>query len=816
METSFCIVRKLLIYTFLIIVLTSTPLIAQTPPSIAGCGIFSSDNIWNTPIENLPVDSNSGAYIATIGAGNHLHPDFGSGLWNGEPIGIPYNLVSGTQPKVNITFDYADESDPGPYPIPPNPLIEGGPQSTGDRHVLVLDYDHCMLYETWSTYPQADGSWHAGSGAIFNLQSNILRPRGWTSADAAGLPILPGLVRYDEVASGEIQHALRFTAPQTKKEFLWPARHYASNLTGPQYPPMGQRFRLKSDYDISQFSTEVQVILRALKKYGMILADNGSPWFISGVPDPRWNNDVLVNELKMVKGSHFEAIDVSSLIADPDSAQIKQAAPSSLNPNPPSSPVRLIFIHHSTGENWLSDDNGELGIALLNNNYYVSDTNYGWGPDSIGDNTDIGHWWLWFRGPNSSTYLDALYGESDQHSSYSRLSNNPGGDNEIIMFKSCFPNSALQGNPNDPIPPINNNPLKGQDSGSSDHTVANAKGIYLDILEYFQTRQDKLFIVITAPPLRDATYSSNARTFNEWLVNSWLAGYSHQNVFVFDFYNVLTTNGGSPNINDLDQETGNHHRWWNNAIQHKIDGDNDGNPNILEYPSGDDHPSQAGNLKATGEFVPLLNIAYHCWKGTGGCPTSGGCSLTCTASVPEEGWVGIPVSFLAETFSINCSGPVTYEWDFGDGPAHSSEQNPNHTYTNPGTYHWTLTVTVNGVTCIQTGDIIISIDSPDISISQNFLDFGNLRVNRVALKSLIVANNGTLDLNITQVEITGVDQNMFSSMFRGSKIIKPSRSFTLRVRFRPTSAGVKTATLRIYSNDPDSPIIEIPLSGTGS
>jgi len=495
---------------------------------------------------------------------------------------------------------------------------------------------------------------------------------------------------------------------------------------------------------------------------------------------------------------------------------IAQTPPPSLNPNPPDSPVRLIFIHHSTGENWLSDDNGALGIALRDNRYYVSDTNYGWGPGSIGDNTDIGHWWLWFRGPTSSTYLDALYAESDQNSSYSRLSNNPGGENEIVMFKSCFPNSALQGNPNDPIPLINNNPLKGQDAGSPDHTVANAKGIYLDILEYFRTRQDKLFIVITAPPLGDPTYSSNARAFNDWLVNGWLAGYPHQNVFVFDFYNVLTTNGGSPNINDLDQETGNHHRWRNHSIQHKIDGDNDSNPNILEYPSGDDHPSQAGNLKATGEFVSLLNIAYHCWNGTGGCPSSEGCALTCTASVPEEGWLGIAISFLAEAFAINCSGTATYDWDFGDETAHSLEQNPNHTYTHPGAYHWILTVTVNGVTCIQTGDIIISTDAPNISVSPNSLDFGTLKVNRMAFKSLIIANNGTLDLNITKIEITGVDQTMFSSMFIGSKNIKPLRSIRLMIRFRPGSSGIKTATLRIYSNDPDSPVTEIPLRGTGS
>jgi len=273
--------------------------------------------------------------------------------------------------------------------------------------------------------------------------------------------------------------------------------------------------------------------------------------------------------------------------------------------------VRLVFVHHSTGENWLNDDNGGLGIALRDDNYYVSDTNYGWGPDDIGDYTDVGHWWLWFRGPNSPTILNALYAESGQHCSYSRLPINPGGENEVVMFKSCFPNSALMGDPDDPIPPIDSNPLRGQGSSSEYHTVANAKGIYLDLLEYFRTRQDKLFVVITAPPLSDPTYADNARAFNNWLVDDWLKNYTYNNVFVFDFYNVLTTNGGDPDTNDLNQETGNHHRWWKNAIQHKTDGDDDSNPNVLEYSTDDDHPSKAGNLKATAEFLPLLNIAYN-------------------------------------------------------------------------------------------------------------------------------------------------------------------------------------------------------------
>ena len=286
----------------------------------------------------------------------------------------------------------------------------------------------------------------------------------------------------------------------------------------------------------------------------------------------------------------------------------------SLSPAPPINPVHLIFVHHSTGENWLSDENGSLGIALGDNNYFVSDTNYGWGPDNIGDRTDIGNWWEWFRGPNSSTYLNPLYNEGEQHCSYSRLTSVLSGENEIIMFKSCFPNSALQGNPNDSVPPIDSNPLKGEGSGSEYHTVANAKGIYIDILEYFRSRQDKLFIVITAPPLManetNTAEAANARSFNNWLVNEWLAGYPYKNVAVFDFYNVLTSNGGNPNTNDVGLETGNHHRWWNGAIQHIQTVNN----NKAAYPSGDSHPSRAGNLKATGEFLPLLNVAYHQWK----------------------------------------------------------------------------------------------------------------------------------------------------------------------------------------------------------
>ncbi len=297
------------------------------PPQIAGCDIFPGDNIWNTPIDTLPGHPNSANYINSIGANVGLHADFGSGVWppgSNSPIGIPYVDVPGSQPKVTVTFSsYPSESDPGPYPIPPDAPIEGGPDATGDRHVLVLDRDNCILYEMFYAFPQGNGSWEAANGALYDLRSHDLRPDGWTSADAAGLPILPGLVRYDEVASGEIRHAIRFTAPQTQAAHIWPARHDASSLTGSNYPPMGLRLRLKASYDISGFSPEIQVILQAFKTYGIILADNGSAWYISGVPDERWNNDHL-HEIDVITGSDFEVVDVSSLMIDPNSGQAQQ------------------------------------------------------------------------------------------------------------------------------------------------------------------------------------------------------------------------------------------------------------------------------------------------------------------------------------------------------------------------------------------------------------------------------------------------------------------------------------------------------------
>ncbi len=290
--------------------------------ALAGCRVFPADHIWNTKVDTLPVDKNSSLYVNTIGATTRFHPDFGSGLWEGGPIGIPFNIVSGTQAKVNVRFQYVTQSDKAPYPIPANPKIEGGANSTGDRHILMVDKDNCKLYELFAAYKQTNGIWKAGSGAIYDLKSYALRPDSWTSADAAGLAILPGLVRYAEVKSGVIKHAIRFTAPQTRNAHVWPARHDASDLTNIKYPPLGQRFRLKASFDISGFSPDVQVILQAMKTYGIILADNGSSWFISGSPDSRWDNDIL-REIKQLKGTNFEAVDVSSLMIAVNSGQVQ-------------------------------------------------------------------------------------------------------------------------------------------------------------------------------------------------------------------------------------------------------------------------------------------------------------------------------------------------------------------------------------------------------------------------------------------------------------------------------------------------------------
>lgn len=283
--------------------------------SFHGARPLPDDNPWNQDISTLPVDPNSANLIASIGATTGLHPDFGT-VWEGAPIGIPYVVVNGDQAKQKIqSFWYPDESDDVGYPIPNNPPIEGGSDSTGDRHILMVDRDNWKLYELYAAEPNGTG-WNAGSGAVFDLNSNALRPAGYTSADAAGLPIFPGLVRYDEVIEqGEIRHALRFTVQRSRKAYVSPARHFASSNTDPNLPPMGMRVRLKSSVDISSYPQPVQVILRALKKYGMFVADNGSNWFISGAPDSRWDDDVL-STLRNIKGSDFEVIQMGSVVTE--------------------------------------------------------------------------------------------------------------------------------------------------------------------------------------------------------------------------------------------------------------------------------------------------------------------------------------------------------------------------------------------------------------------------------------------------------------------------------------------------------------------
>jgi hypothetical protein len=273
---------------------------------------FPTTDLWNQDISASPVDANSAAIISFIGPGIGLHPDFGAGLYSGSSIGIPYTVVNGSQAPVNINFTaYGDESDPGPMPIPANAAIEGYPNpGSGDRHVLVLDNGNCFLYELYNSVANSDGTWSADSAAVWDLQNDEQRPWTWTSADAAGLPIFPGLIRYDEVASGKIQHAVRFTLPQSRAAIVPPASHWASNSSSQSAPPMGMRLRLKASYDISQFSANVQVILTALKRYGMITADNGSAMYLSGAPDDRWDNNDLRN-LSQVPASAFEVVQMN-------------------------------------------------------------------------------------------------------------------------------------------------------------------------------------------------------------------------------------------------------------------------------------------------------------------------------------------------------------------------------------------------------------------------------------------------------------------------------------------------------------------------
>jgi hypothetical protein len=271
------------------------------------CPVFPASNPWNQRVDRLPVAPDSEAIVRSIGLDDHVHADFGSGLWEGRPIGIPVTVVSSATPRSPVAFEYADESDRVRYPIPANVRIEGG----SDRHAVLVDRDACKLYELFALRREG-GRWVAGSGAVWSLRSNRLRPAGWTSADAAGLAILPGLARYEDVARGRIDHALRVTVSRTRRAFVWPARHFASSLSDPTLPPMGLRLRLRADFPIAGFPPQARVVLRALQEYGLLVADNGSDWYVSGAPHPKWSNDQL-HTLHRVPGSAFEVVDATSL-----------------------------------------------------------------------------------------------------------------------------------------------------------------------------------------------------------------------------------------------------------------------------------------------------------------------------------------------------------------------------------------------------------------------------------------------------------------------------------------------------------------------
>jgi hypothetical protein len=284
-------------------------------PTIGGCPVFPATSVWNKPVDKLPVASDSAAIIGSIGLDNGVHADFGSGLYDGSRIGIPYVVVHGSKtPKSRLTFDYADESDKGPYPIPAGVPIEGAPAHAddGDRHALIVDRDTCKLYELYALR-RAGSRWAAGSGAIWSLRSNALRRATWTSADAAGLPILPGLARWEgDASTGHIDHALRFTVQRTRNTFVYPARHAASSSSDASLPPMGLRVRLKAGVDISKLPRQARIVAQAMKTYGMIVADNGSSWYVTGAPSPKWSNDQL-HALGGLTGADFEVVDTSHL-----------------------------------------------------------------------------------------------------------------------------------------------------------------------------------------------------------------------------------------------------------------------------------------------------------------------------------------------------------------------------------------------------------------------------------------------------------------------------------------------------------------------
>jgi uncharacterized repeat protein (TIGR01451 family) len=325
------------------------------PPTVGGCQVFPANNYWNTPVDTLPLHPSSASWVASVGNTARLHADWGSNL--ADNYGIPFVTVTAAQPLVqillNVDESYPGESDPGPYPIPPNAPIEGGPASTGDRHVLVIETTNCVLYELYRTYPAANNDWSATSYAKYPLASNALRPAGWTSADAAGLPIFPGLVRWEEVAAGEINHAIRFTAnliwgrENGAPKYLWPARHWSGSSTDSARPPMGARFRLKASFDVSGYSAATQVILRAFKKYGLVLADAGSNWYFQGVSDANWP-DAVFSELGGIAGSNFEVVDTSVMQVNPDSAQsvvpgLDLAVSQTASPNPGAAGKDIVY-----------------------------------------------------------------------------------------------------------------------------------------------------------------------------------------------------------------------------------------------------------------------------------------------------------------------------------------------------------------------------------------------------------------------------------------------------------------------------------------
>jgi hypothetical protein len=286
------------------------------------CSIFPADDWWHADISKLPVDSHSKTWLSHMSPGSKLHPDFGPS-YGAQPVpyGIPVTVVSNKHAKVSVIFQYASESNRVTYPLGSDTKIEGGAGATGDRHAIIVDKDTCKLYETWNTKKSSTGHWHAGSGAVWSLTSNALRPKGWTSADAAGLPILPGLLRWDEVKAGHVDHAIRFTTDMTSTHFVWPARHAAGSTSSTAYPPMGARFRMKASYNISGYSKQAQVVLKAMKTYGLVLADNGSPWYFQGTSDTHWPS-ALLDQLKMIPASAFEAVNTSSLEINANSARV--------------------------------------------------------------------------------------------------------------------------------------------------------------------------------------------------------------------------------------------------------------------------------------------------------------------------------------------------------------------------------------------------------------------------------------------------------------------------------------------------------------